>query len=189
MATLWNEQRLPGRAVARPSDPHVFFSVTGRRARLLQAAGVAVGLAALAWLAALGFALLGVGKLPGLVTGTKTPRPDPAAVRTPQARPAVSALRAGAEVNTSQSRPAPATTHRPAVQVSTTPAAAPTTAPAAPPVTAPTQGWAKHGSTAPPGQAKRTQQPSPGNGHGRDTAPGQSATPPGHSGSHTSAKG
>ena len=212
MATLEHEHTLVGPAAARPADPHVFVSATGRRARLLRTVGIGAGVAALAWLAALAFALLGVGRLPGLIPGTKTLRPDPAAVRTPRAHAAVAspqrempaaaqALRARRAMATTPpartalatppARTAVATTPRATGRVPTKAAAAPATVLVTPmaPATAPTKGWAKRGWTTPPGQVTPARQTPRGNGNGRDGAPGQSTTPPSASASHALTKG
>jgi hypothetical protein len=181
MATFEQEQPFVGRPLARPDDPHVFVSATGHRARLVRAVGIGAGVAALAWLTALGFALLGVGSLPGLVPGAKATRHGPTAVRTTHVVPAAPRLQVTrSAVWAPSSRSATRERHGAAPVTARAPASAPPT------TTAPTQGWAKHGWTAPPGQVQHapTTPPGNGNGHGRDTAPGQSATPPGRSGSH-----
>jgi hypothetical protein len=183
MATLEQEHAIPGRRSLPPGKQHVFAADDGRRARLTRAAGLATAALALVWLAALGVAMLGAGRLPGLLL----PRakqvgraPDAAtAHRSPfvQSPAARSATRPGVPTprrSTPQRPSAQADrvehpTRAPEVLSNPAPAVVPRAAdpaPAAPAtVQAPAlrQGWARQGWTAPPGQTKRDEPVSRGN--------------------------
>jgi hypothetical protein len=182
MATL-EDEHLFRAARARPREQHVFVSRGGRRQRLLRAGGLGAGALALAWLTALGLAMAGSTRLPGL--------PAPAAADATPARPASDTASASrSHTGVVSRRPSSAVASRPvqtrpsrgaAVEADATAPTAPTPvlpasrpapaasfAPAAPPAQArvtPQQGWARNGWTAPPGQTKRNEPIPRGRGH------------------------
>jgi hypothetical protein len=199
MATLEHEQLLPG-ARAGVADEHVFVSHDGRRQRIVRAASLVAGGLALVWLAALGLALAGSTRLPGLplpAAKESVPAPAPAQVVAPV--PSAPRARAHAPAPT---RPAPvvrpiverpATVHlaprmasapapaAPAVHRSRAAAVTPAPPPA-PAATAPQRGWERRGWTAPPGQTRRTDPASRGSGHSSDA--GASGTTTTHGNGH-----
>ncbi|HYX88065.1 MAG TPA: hypothetical protein VE753_01720 [Gaiellaceae bacterium] len=172
MTTLEHDQ-LRG-ALESARDRHVFVSEDGRRQRMLRAAGIVAGGVALAWLLALGLAMAGSTRLPGLtVPAVREGAPTPARAATATPPAALSSL--GALSRTP--RPAPST-RRPAAHAApkTTPAPlklspvlhrAPATRPAsrARAAVTPPRGWARHGWTSPSGQAKQAGRPGRGRGH------------------------
>jgi hypothetical protein len=186
MATLEHEQPIRP-APARPREHHVFVSAGRRRQGALRAAGLVAGALALVWLVALGLALAGTTRLPGL------PVPDVKPVATPEASAASSpalghsrplALTARAPTATPRGQEprrvavpsraaratAPATAVQPAPRVAPVVATTPTTLTAA----TPTQGWSRRGWTTPPGKTKRNE-PTP-RGTGRPTDAGTAGT-------------
>ncbi len=153
MATLEHEQVLCGRAA------HVFAAATGRRARVLRMTGIAAGVLAVGWLAALGLALFGAGAFPGALPGIKTHGPASAPSHPVRSTPVRGAARvpgfpaAGASSGIRRAPPARTTAvsaRRPVAPVAAAAPAAPAQA------SAPSgQGWARRGWTAPPGQTRR----------------------------------
>jgi hypothetical protein len=183
MATL--EHELTSGRQKRPGDHHVFVSGGGRRRRALRAAGLVAGALALVWLVALGLALAGSTRLPGLPVPDEKPvaarHASPASTRT--AAPARSL--AGAHVTPARPAAAPprlepqraAPSPSPARPVPAIPPvtrAAPVTPSTASPAVTPRQGWARRGSTAPPGQTRRSE-PTP-RGTGRPPDAGTTST-------------
>ena len=172
--------------VTTPTERPVFVATDDRRARRLRYAAAAVGVVALAWVAALAIGMLGFGRLPSvsfpLVARGVDPVSSERAEPTPAPRPAVSRAESIARARTA-ARPAAAasprpttavkrTSSRPRAAVAATPSrhdsrvsprrrAAPIQA-VQPPSPAPAattlarQGWARRGATAPPGQDRRT---------------------------------
>jgi hypothetical protein len=192
MATLEHEQSLLGGRPAAARDPHVFAAQTGRRPRALQFAGLCGAMLSLAWIAALAFALLGAGALPGALPATKAgpaPRPAVRAVERAPVRstrgvaPRRTRAASGREVPTAATSVSTArATARASATVASTHAPVVPAAPPPPPA-APRQGWARRGWTAPPGRVKPD--PSPRGADGRSAAAGDpSGTAPGQSGSH-----
>jgi hypothetical protein len=188
MAALEHEQPVVDGRPAAARDPHVFAAPTRRRARALQLGALCAAVLSLAWLAALGVALIGADALPGVLPAAKAspaPRPAPigplergAARSVPRAAPSHRSAASRREI---QAAAAPAVPAQATAQASVTvasPAApvAPPSAPAAPPA-APRQGWARRGWTAPPGHVKPDRAPPRG-------GDGGSGPPPGQSGSH-----
>jgi hypothetical protein len=193
MATVEHEQPIP-RGPSRPLDHHVFVSAGGRRQSALRAAGFVAGALALVWLVALGLALAGSTRLPGLpVPGVKPAAvPDVSAAPTTALKHSRALARAArapsvAPPHRELRRAAPSTrTRAPARATQPAPTVAPvaSTPPTIQTATAtPTQGWTRRGWTAPPGQTKRNE-PTPratgrptdsttttgtthGNGHGK----------------------
>jgi hypothetical protein len=185
MATVEHEQPIP-RGPSRPRDHHVFVSAGGRRQSALRAAGLVAGALALVWLVALGLALAGSTRIPGL------PVPDakPADARDGSAgSTANAARRARAHVNpvrtatprrheprraeaavTTAGVPTPARSSTPMTRVA--PAVAPTLAIQT--AATPTQGWLRRGWTDPPGQTKRSEPTA--RGAGRRTDAGTTST-------------
>ena len=176
MATLEQEQAIPGRRSPPPGEQWVFAADDGRRARLTGVAGLATAALALVWLAALGAAMLGAGRLPGVplprakqvggapdaATRHVSPFVQSLAGRS-AARPAAPTprrsepQRPSAQADSVQHpAPPPEVLSNPALVV--VPRAAESVPAASAPVQAPTlprQGWARQGWTAPPGQTKR----------------------------------
>jgi len=192
MATLEQEHAIPGRRSLPPGEQHVFAADDGRRARLTRVAGLATAALALVWLAALGVAMLGAGRLPGVsfppskqvghapdaATGYRSPFMQSPARRS-AAWPAVRAPRRSEPQRPSAQAgrvqhpaPAPEVLSNPVGVV--VPRAADPGRAAPAPVQAPTlpQGWARRGWAAPPGQTKRDEPVSGGAG-----APRRSGTP------------
>ena len=169
MATLEHEQLIRG-GLSHPREHHVFVSAGGRRQQALRGTGLVAGALALVWLVALGLALAGSTRLPGLpvpvakavavpdasATASSAPRHSRAhTARAGASRPQPSAARpaaaAASPVRTTAAAAAvpPATRAAPAAAVTSAAAQAQTGA-------APTQGWARRGWTAPPGRTKRS---------------------------------
>jgi hypothetical protein len=178
MATLEHELTRGGQA--RPRDHHVFVSADGRRRRALRAAGLVAGALALTWLVALGLALAGSTRLPGL------PVPDEKAVAAPHASAQLTQtaapLRSLVRAHVTPARPAtarrlqprraapPPRPARPVLAIPPATRAAPDTTSTSSPAATPTQGWARRGWTAPPGRT-RPIEPAP-RGVGRSTDAG-----------------
>ena len=182
MATLEHEQPIR-RAPARPREHHVFVSAGGRRQRALRAAGLVAGTLALVWLVALGLALAGSTRLPGLpvpdgkpVAALKAPAGSIKALGhfRPFAR-ATRALTATPRQHEPRRAAAPARATAPARAIQPSPRVAPaSTTPTTRIAATPTQGWVRRGWTAPPGQTKRNE-PMP-RGTGRPTDAGTAGT-------------
>src|SRR5215212_387957 len=178
-------------AVTRPEERPVFVATDDRRARRLRYAA-ALGLAmSCAWLVALAIGTLGVGRLPDLSLplvargADKAPaiKDDvaaparalaPAAAGRATSRAATTVTQRAAAVEVTQPRrPAVAAEQKPAKKVHaakprTTTSAAIPPSPASAPAATPKQGWARRGSTAPPGRTRQA-----------DTTP-KAATPRGY---------
>jgi hypothetical protein len=195
MATLEQLHSILARGLPPPREQHVFAAEDGRRARVVRLAGLGTAAFALVWLAALGVAMLGAGRLPGvpLPSVEQVHRVSDAAMRqrSPFVRPRAgraAARTAAPRLGRSEAQRLIARTDRvqraaptPTIPSSPAPAdpppashlaplaPAPAPAPAQTP-SAPQQGWARRGSTAPPGQAKRDE--SVPRGH-----PGHAGTP------------
>jgi len=196
MTTLEQEQPFLG-----PAAPeHVFASANGRRARLMRVAGAGASVLAVAWLVALGLAVLGAAGIPDALRNAKGQVRAPAratnragvsrVMRThrgalaPPAPAAVPARRHGQAPTTAPaSRPAPNTAAPVERSVTSSAPAAPT---AAMTTAAPRRGWARRGWTAPPGQTKT--KPSPRR-HGSSTESPAANVSHGQSGSHSPPKG
>ena len=182
MATLKQRHSILARRLPPPREEHVFATDDGRRARIARLAGLGTAAVALVWLAALGAAMLGAERLPGVslpsvkqvhrVPDAKTRRRFPF-VRPPVGSPARATAptrvrsepqRLSAQAGRVQ-RAAPMS----AIPLSPAPDALPPAAqpgPVAPPAaeapSPPQQGWARRGWTAPPGQEKRDESVTPG---------------------------
>ena len=176
MATLEQRNLILARRLPPPREEHVFAADDGRRARLMRLAGLGTAALSLVWLAALGLAMLGAERLPGVspssvkqvrrVSDAATTEGSPF-VQPPAGRPVVPTAAPRLERFDSQrlstqagrmQRAAP----RPAIPSTPAPAGPPPAAHPAPLAPAPAQapsppqrGWARRGWTAPPGQAKR----------------------------------
>jgi hypothetical protein len=203
MAALERTIRV-GQAIGPASERHVFAAATARRARVLWALGIGAGVLALAWLVALGLAVLGAGTLPGVLPADaarpahRAPAHRAPAHRAPAQQFTYSKGRRPAQVPARPQHPAPQAT-RPGKRApstaaaSSTPAAFVAPAPVATPQAPASrgQGWARSGWNAPPGRARRTQPP-PGKGAGlskRQADTSTTTTAPGQSGSHSPKKG
>ncbi len=196
MTTLEQEQPFLG-----PAAPeHVFASANGRRARFVRVAGGGAGVLAVAWLVALGLAILGAAGIPDTLRGAKSQAPAAARatnraevsrfVRThrgapaPPARAAAPARRHGQAPTTAPaSRPARNTAAPVKRSVASSAAVAPT---AAVTTAAPRKGWARRGWTAPPGQTKTKPRP---RRDGSSTDSPAANVSHGQSGSHSPPKG
>jgi hypothetical protein len=180
MATLEHELTRGGQA--RPREQHVFVSTGGRRQRALRAAGVVAGALALVWLVALGLALAGSTRLPGLpvpdakpvaasyasaalTTALEHSRPLARATRPPTATPRLDELRRAAAPTGTARATAPARAVQPAPRGAPVAATTSTIQIAA----TPTQGWVRRGWTAPPGQTKRNEPTLRGTGRSTDS--------------------
>ena len=179
-----------------PTRPErvIFVASDGRRARLLRRAALVAALLACLWVVGLGVGMLGFGSLPGVsvvkeqidgIAGESgapgsqpTDKVSPAARRsTPaelnrvsaaRATPAVpSQARARTRPVTSRpvSRPAQATPAPPAAQTPVNPATR-------------ERGWSRRGSTAPPGQVRKTVTPPPPATRGQHRGQDPTAPPP-----------
>jgi hypothetical protein len=186
MATLEHEQPIRP-APARPREHHVFVSAGGRRQGALRAAGLVAGALALVWLVALGLALAGSTRLPGLPVPDVKPvaGPDSSAASTPalgHSRPLARAARAPtATPRRHEPRRAATPTRAPRATASvraveSAPRVAPVSATTPTTLTAatPAQGWSRRGWTTPPGKTKRTE-PTP-RGAGRPNDAGTAGT-------------
>jgi hypothetical protein len=186
MATLEHEQRIRCEP-PRPREHHVFVSVDGRRQRALRTAGLVAGGLALVWLVALGLALAGSTRLPGLPvpdgkpvpardvsagssTALEHSRPIAQATRAPTAMPLRHELPRAASPTSTARATAPARAIEPVPRVAPVAVTMPTTQTAS----TPTQGSVRRGWTAPPGQTKRDE-PTP-RGTGRPTDAGLTST-------------
>jgi hypothetical protein len=197
MTTLEQEQPFLG-----PAAPeHVFASANGRRARFVRVAGGGAGVLAVAWLVALGLAILGAAGIPDTLRGAKSQAPAAAratnraevfrrVVRThrgalaPQAPAAAPPRRHGQAPTTAPAaRPAPGTAAPVKRSVASSAAVAPT---AAVTTAAPRKGWARRGWTAPPGQTKTKPRP---RRDGSSTDSPAANVSHGQSGSHSPPKG
>jgi hypothetical protein len=189
MAAFEHEQPFPDGRPAAACDPHVFATPTRRRARALQLGALCAAVLSLAWIAALGVALLGADALPGVLPAAKAspaPRPAPigplergAARSVPRAAPGRSSAASRSEIRAVAVPTAPA---QATVTASAT-AASPAAAPVAPPA-ASRQGWARRGWTAPPGHVRPDRAPPRGGEGGNGAAGDVSGTRAGQSGSH-----
>jgi hypothetical protein len=184
MATLEHEQLGAGQAIAPTRESHVFAAATGRRAGVLRALGIAAGVLALAWLAALALSLLGAGSLPGLLPeavhrGLPQRHQSPSAGRTAPARVRQRLL---ARPAARAVHPATAAASKASSHSSSVVTAPVTPAPAA--SASRRQGWVRRGWSAPPGQMRRSQPPAP---QGKKQTDG-TKTPPGQSDSHVPPK-
>jgi hypothetical protein len=188
MATVEHEQPIR-RGPARPREHHVFVSASGHRQSAVRAAGLVAGALALVWLVALGLALAGNRRLPGLPVTD----PKPVAARgasgastpTPASR---HSRRLAQATRTRTETPQSHESRRAAAPTSTAPAKAPIAgippAPRGAPVgvttpttltaASPTHGWARRGWTAPPGTTK-INDPTP-RGTGPSTNAGTTST-------------
>jgi len=182
-----------------PTRPEraIFVASDGRRARILRRVALAAALLACLWVVGLGLGMLGFGSLPGVsvakdqfhgIVGGGSGAPDrgsqptdevsPVARRSTPAEPhrvsAAQATRAReartpARTRSTRSRPV----SRP-VQVTPAPPAAQT------PVNPATRvrGWSRRGSTAPPGQVRKTVTPPPPATRGQHRGQDPTAPPP-----------
>jgi hypothetical protein len=190
MTTLEQRNSLLARGLPPPREEHVFAADGGRRARLTRLAGLGAAALSLVWLTALGAAMLGAERLPGVsppsvkqvrrVFDAATPKESPF-VEPPAARPVVRTAaprlerfdsqrlstqagrmrRAGTQV-ASPSTPAPAGPPPAAHPAPLAPAPAQAPSP-------PQRGWARRGWAAPPGQAKRDESVPRGHPHSTGT--------------------
>ena len=188
MATLEQRHSILARRLPPPREEHVFAADDGGRARVVRLAGLGTAAVALVWLAALGAAMLGAERLPGVSlpsvslpsvkqvhrvsdAGTRQmsrfiqPQAGRRAARAPAPRLGRSEPQRLSAQAARVHRAAPA----PAILLSSAPDALPRAAHPAPLAPAPAQapppsqqGWARHGWTAPPGQAKRDESVPPG---------------------------
>jgi hypothetical protein len=180
MATLEQRHSILARRLPPPRKEQVFAADDGRRARIVLLAGLGTAAVALVWLAALGAAMLGAERLPGVslpsvkqvdrVPDAET-RQRSLFVQPPVGRPAARAAaprrgrsepqRLSAQTGRVQraaailSSPAPDALPPAAHPGPLTPARAEAPSP-------PQRGWARRGWTAPPGQAKRDESVTPG---------------------------
>ena len=195
MAVIERE-RVPTR-----SERAVFVASDGRRARRLRRAGFAVALVACLWVVGLGVGMLGSGHLPGVSlvkdqidaivpTASHASNAEPAVQDSPSKRVAapdesrrIAATSASREV-TSQtrartrpvaSRPAARPASRPPARVTPVPPPA-AQAPVNP--AARERGWARRGSTAPPGKVRQTVTPPPPSTRGQRRGQDPTAPPP-----------
>jgi hypothetical protein len=183
MATLEHELTRGGQA--RPREHHVFVSAGGRRRRALRAAGVVAGALALVWLVALGLALAGSARLPGLPAPDAKPLAarDATAASTATAAPArphagahLGSARPGTPRRLEQRRAAPFLSPArpvrsiPPVRRATPVSPATSTTTQAPAAATQTQGWSQRGWTNPPGQTKRSEPKPRGSGPSTDLA-------------------
>jgi hypothetical protein len=180
MATL--EHELIRRGPERPREHHVFVSAGGRRRRALRAAGLVAGGLALVWLVALGLALAGSTRLPGLpvpeakpaaagaasAASTAAPAPAPGGAHVVPARPMTSRRLEPRPAARSLSQTQPVRTTPSVTRAAPVTPATSATSPA-PTAATPTQGWSRHGWTAPPGQTKRGEPTPRGTGHPTDS--------------------
>jgi hypothetical protein len=191
MATLEQLHSNLARRLPPPREQHVFAADDGRRARVVRLAGLGTAALVLVWLAALGVAMLGAGRLPGvpLPSVEQVHRVSDAAMRqrSPFVRPRAgraAARTAAPRLGRSEAQRLIARTDR-VQRAAPTPTIPSSPAPADPPPaahpealapapaqtpSAPQQGWARRGWTAPPGQAKQDE--SVPRGH-----PGRTGTP------------
>ena len=187
--TVVERERVP----TRP-ERAIFVASDGRRARLLRRAALVAALLACLWVVGLGVGMLGFGSLPGVSvvkeqidgigggSGTAGSKPagkvTPVAQRsTPDESRRVSATQTtpGAGVRTPArtrpvrsrpaSRPAQATPAPPAAQTPVNPATR-------------ERGWSRRGSTAPPGQVRKTVTPPPPATRGQHRGQDPTAPPP-----------
>jgi hypothetical protein len=199
MATLEHRHSILARRLPPPREEHVFAADDGRRARIVRLAGLGTAAVALVWLAALGAAMLGAERLPGVslpsvkqvhrVSDTETRQRSPF-VHPPVGRPAARAAaprhgRSEPRRLTTQAGRVQRAAPMPAILLSPAPDAPPRAShpgPLAPaPAEAPSpphQGWARRGWTAPPGQAKRDESVTPGHPQrtGKPASPNTIAT-------------
>jgi len=179
MATLEHEQPIGGKP-SRPLEHHVFVSLGGRRQSALRAGGLVAGALALVWLVALGLALAGSTRLPGLPVREAKPvgaRDVSAASSATAARralagptPVRAAMPRSHELRraTAPADVAPAKAAR-SIPPATGVVPAASTTPAAGTAATPTQGWSRRGWTVPPGQTKRSERTPRGTGRPTDT--------------------
>lgn len=178
MAVKGNCRSAVNTALTTSTERPVFVAATNRRARGLRYAAVLALVLAGTWLAALAIGMLGFGRLPGvslpLAGQNEQKASEPAAVtrRSSDSSAEIRATRAISRRVESTSRTTavsatphqrarrgattePITSHAPAAEpASRAQATQPATA-AAPSPTAPHTGWARRGTTAPPGQTTR----------------------------------
>lgn len=170
-------------ALSLPDERPIFVATDGRRARWLRYSAAAAVVLACLWLAGLSIGLLGFGHLPGLSLPTLSGGDDKAPgeragmtvrVSSQVSQPGVAETPIAQRVGPTHATPTPAPRRaaaaqlRPDAEVRTPPPAAGVSQPAQPsqqvqpPVR---QGWARRGSTTPPGQSQ--------------TQPQRPVTPPG----------
>jgi hypothetical protein len=196
MTTLEQEQPFLG-----PAAPeHVFASANGRRARFMRVAGGGAGVLAVAWLVALGLAILGAAGIPGALRGAKgqasaaaratnraevsrVVRTHRGALASPTSAAAAPRRHGQASTTAPASRPAPGPAAPVERSVASSAAVAPT---AAVTTAAPRKGWARRGWTAPPGQTKTKPRP---RRDGSSTDSPAANVSHGQSGSHSPPKG
>lgn len=179
-----------------PTRPEqaIFVASDGRRARFLRRAALAAALLACLWVVGLGLGMLGSGSLPGVSVvkeqidriggGSEAPASEPAERVSPVARrstpaeprprPASAAQGIPAARSLARTRPVPS---RPASRPAR---AAPAPPAAQTPVNPATRerGWARRGSTAPPGQLRKTVTPPPPATRGQRRGQDPTAPPP-----------
>lgn len=174
----------------------VFVASDGRRARLVRRAAFVTAFIACVWLISLGVGMLGFGSLPGVSVvkeqfdkvagGSDAPRAKPAervAPPTPRSPDPVEARRAVTPPTTRSVRSQRGAKGRP---VASRPTPRPIQATTPPPVAAQTpvnpaarqRGWARDGSTAPPGQIRQTVPPPPPGTRGERRGQDPTAPPP-----------
>ena len=170
MAALEQEHGILGPR-PRPAIERSVFAADGeRRPRLLRLVGLGTAALSLVWLAALGVAMLGGGRLPGVpLSNAQVPRvPDATSKQGSPfehgsplerpGRPAAAQSRVPAPLRSETQHPSALAAVRRAPQPVAPPQAADPlpVAPAPAPEPSPSrQGWARRGWATPPGQAKR----------------------------------
>jgi hypothetical protein len=162
MAVLEQEHGILGPRPRSPIERNVFAADGARRTWLLRLAGLGTAALSFVWLAALGVAMLGAGRLPDVpLSDAQVPRVSEATTNEESlfARPgrpvpqsAVTALSLSRALRAS-AQAAAERAPGPAVLPKADPLPS---EPARPPEPSTShQGWARRGWTAPPGQAKR----------------------------------
>jgi hypothetical protein len=188
--TVIERERVP----TRP-ERAIFVASDGRRARILRRASLAVALLACLWAVGLGLGMLGFGSLPGVSvvkeqidgiggSGARAPLSRPTDEVSPvvdRSTPAEQHRVSAAQATPARSARTPART-RP---VRSRPAARPVRAAPAPPAAqvpvnpaTRERGWSRRGSTAPPGQVRKTVTPPPPATRGQHRGQDPTAPPP-----------
>jgi hypothetical protein len=180
MATLEQEHAIPGRLSLPLGEQRVFAADDGRRARLTGFAGLATAALALVWLAALGAAMLGAGRLPGvpLPRAKQVGRAPDAATR--HVSPFVQSLAGRPAAPPAAPTPRRSQPQRLSAEADRVQHPAPPPEVLSNPAQVqgpalPQRGWARQGWTAPPGQTKRDESVRRGN-PGRKDAPASTNT-------------
>jgi hypothetical protein len=191
MAVIEQEQMTTSEQVPERA---IFVAADGRRARRLRRAGFAVALVACLWVVGLGVGMLGFRSLPGVSLVKEQIDEIAGTSGDPGSRPTenVSAPASRRSAPDDESRLASRSSHVAAQPQSRTrpvrsrPASRPPARAIAPPAAAQQpvnpatreRGWSRRGSTAPPGQVRKTVTPPPPSTRGQRRGQDPTAPPP-----------